>query len=216
MSAPALEIILIDLDLALAMAWKSACGNLPGVRVERGSIFDVECDAVVSPANSFGFMDGGIDAQYTARFGERVEQAVRRAIFERHGGELLVGEAEIVQTGDAAQPWLIAAPTMRVPSVLEQTTVNPYLAVRAVLRLIRHGVFTEGPLAGQSVAGTVRRVAIPGMGTGVGRLPAEICARQMRTAIEEHALGPFAFPTSWAEASERHQLLYTDKPVRLQ
>ena len=36
----------------------------------------------------------------------------------RHHGELLVGAAEIVETGDEAFPYIIAAPTMRVPHVL--------------------------------------------------------------------------------------------------
>jgi hypothetical protein len=54
------------------------------------------------------------------------------------------------------------------------------------------------------------------MGTGVGGVPAEICARQMRAAIDRATAPRHALPTSWAEASEEHQLLYTDKPARLQ
>jgi hypothetical protein len=38
----------------------------------------------------------------------------------------------------------------------------------------------------------------------------------MRIAIDEVLLGRQRMPTSWAEASERHQLLYTDRPTRLQ
>jgi O-acetyl-ADP-ribose deacetylase (regulator of RNase III) len=40
------------------------------VTVHQVSILDVACDAVVSPANSFGFMDGGIDAVYLSLFGK--------------------------------------------------------------------------------------------------------------------------------------------------
>jgi hypothetical protein len=64
-----MEIVLTSLDQDLASSWKSVCGDLPGVSVYKGSIFDVKCDAVVSPANSFGFMDGGIDLRYSDRFG---------------------------------------------------------------------------------------------------------------------------------------------------
>lgn len=32
--------------------------------MHEGSILDVEGDALVSPVNSFGFMDGGIDRAY--------------------------------------------------------------------------------------------------------------------------------------------------------
>ena len=56
-----MNIVLAAVESELADAWERFCGDLDGVRVHRGSILDVNCDAVVSPANSFGFMDGGID-----------------------------------------------------------------------------------------------------------------------------------------------------------
>ncbi len=37
-----------------------------------------------------------------------------------------------------------------------------------------------------------------------------------RTAVEDHLLDGYRLPKSWAEASERHQQLYTDRPERLQ
>jgi len=95
-------------------------------------------------------------------------------------------------------------------------SVNAYMAVRAVLLLVRHGVFRAGQHQGQPVADHVRTVAFPGMGTGVGRIGANTCARQMRAAFADVLFGQYSMPQSWAEASERHQLLYTDRPRRLQ
>jgi O-acetyl-ADP-ribose deacetylase (regulator of RNase III) len=211
-----MKIILSARDAELEKAWRDHCGDLENVNVHAGSILDVGCDAVVSPANSFCFMDGGIDALYTQRFGCQVQDRLRRKILEQHHGELIVGNAEIVETGDASIPFLIAAPTMRVPMVLERNTVNPYLAARAVLLLVRHARFTEGKFAGSEIAGVVNTIAFPGLGTGVGRVGFHTCARQVRAAIEEVLLDRFSMPCSWAEASERHQLLYTDRPTRLQ
>jgi hypothetical protein len=65
MGVMAMRIILTAVDRELAGAWRRCCGDVEGVEVQEGSIFDVHCDALVSPANSFGFMDGGIDALYT-------------------------------------------------------------------------------------------------------------------------------------------------------
>lgn len=206
-----MKIVLAATENRLAGAWEKAFTGLADVGVHRGSIFDVACDAVVSPANSFGFMDGGIDALYLERFGVEVQSRLRRLILDRHHGELLVGSAEVVETGDPAQPFLIAAPTMRVPMVLGPETVNPYLATRAVLLLAKHGTS-----AGERLSDRLRTIAFPGMGTGVGRVPAEICARQMRAAVDEFLLEGYRMPKSWAEASERHQRLYTDRPTRLQ
>jgi O-acetyl-ADP-ribose deacetylase (regulator of RNase III) len=102
----------------------------------------------------------------------------------RHHGELLVGAAEIVETGNLRIPFVIAAPTMRVPMILADT-VNPYLAARAVFLLIRHAVIPAGALSGEPVSAAVRSVAFPGLGTGVGRVDPNTCARQVRAAIEE-------------------------------
>jgi len=211
-----MRIILAARETLLADVWEDAFSGVSNVSVHRGSIFDVECDAVVSPSNSFGFMDGGIDALYSDRFGWDVQQRLRRLIFDRHNGELLVGSAEVVETGNFTHPYLIAAPTMRVPMVLDEKTINPYLATRAVLLLAKKGIFWQGDFKGQNVSSVIETIAFPGMGTGVGRVPAEICARQMRAAVDDILHEKFSFPKSWAEASEIHQLLYTDRPVRLQ
>src|SRR4051794_7571100 len=199
-----MKVVLTAVDEPLAAAWEAFCGDVEGVEVYQGSILDVDCDAVVSPANSFGFMDGGIDALYMAYFGSTIQFLVRQAIYDRHHGELVVGTAEIVETGDRAIPYLIAAPTMRVPMALHES-VNPYLAARAVLLLVALGHFPDGALAGHPIADHVRTIAFPGLGTGVGRILPATCARQMRAALDEVSgivRGQYRLPQSWAEASE--------------
>jgi len=210
-----LRLVLAAVEPPLADAWEDACGDLAFVTVHRGSILDVACDAVVSPANSFGFMDGGIDAGYMEFFGESIQLRVRRQIYDHHAGELLVGAADLVATGHAAIPFLSAAPTMRVPMVLHES-VNAYRAARAVLLLVQRGRFVSGRHAGERIAERVRVLAMPGLGTGVGRIGFSTCARQVRAAIDDILLGGYEMPHSWAEASERHQLLYTDRPRRPQ
>ena len=200
---------------ALADAWERFCGDLGFVEVQRASILEADVDAVVSPANSYGFMDGGIDALYLDHFGREMVQDLARAIVEQRYGELLVGDALVVPTGAGRIPWLIAAPTMRVPMRLDET-VNPYLAARAVFLAVEHGRVALGPHAGELVREHVKRVAMPGLGTGVGQVSPSVCAHQVRQAIDDILLGAYRMPQTWGEASERHQLLYTDRPRRLQ
>lgn len=215
MTSVAFKLVLVSIDPGLTKAWKVFCGDLPNVEIMQGNILDVECDAVVSPANSFGFMDGGIDALYLDHFGRDIQTSVRRQIHEHHGGELLVGDADIVGTGDQAIPYLIAAPTMRVPMKLRDS-VNPYLAARAVFRLVTSGKFASGEKHGRAVDEVVKTVAMPGLGTGVGGIGANTCAQQVAVAFSDVVLGTYEMPKTWAQASERHQLLYTDRPTRLQ
>ncbi len=207
-----MEIILAAPEPRLADAFALHTEAMESVTVTAGSILDVDCDAIVSPANSFGFMDGGIDAVYVDHFGPVVQDRVRRRILMDYDGELLVGQAAIVETDDDAIPFLIAAPTMRVPMWLGAETVNPYLATRAALSLALRGTSSDG----QRILDRVHRIAFPGMGTGVGGVPADIAARQMAAAIRTVRARPIRLPRSWAEASEDHQRLYTHKPIRLQ
>ncbi len=100
---------------------------------------------------------------------------------------------------------------MRVPMILS-ATVNVYLATRAVILLGLYGHFPDG----SAVSEDVRTVALPGMGTGVGRVPPDTCARQMKGAVEDVLLSKSTFPSSWHEAQTKHQLLYGDSTRNLQ
>jgi O-acetyl-ADP-ribose deacetylase (regulator of RNase III) len=120
-----------------------------------------------------------------------------------------------METGDSKIPYMIVAPTMRVPMVLTES-VNAYLATRAALLCVMNQQFLSGSDQGRPVAEKIDRLAFPGMGTGVGQLGPVTCARQMRAAIDDVLLDRFTPPRTWAEAGERHQLLYTDHPRRMQ
>jgi len=210
-----MKIYLTAVENELADAWESHCGSLPDVVIHRGSIFDLRVDAVVSPANSFGFMDGGIDHLYSQRFGWGVQRKLRELIQIRYHGELVVGSAEIVETDNMTIPFVIAAPTMRVPMILRDT-VNPYLSARAVMLLVKHGIFSSGSLEGEQISSAVQSIAFPGLGTGIGQVSPNTCAHQVKTAIEEVMLGKGSYPRTWAEAQQQHQLLYTDRVRNLQ
>lgn len=196
------EIQLVAVDKPLADAWRRWCGELDAVTVREADICSVSCDAFVSPANSFGFMDGGIDATYLKHFGRDLQDGVRKQIRDHHDGELLVGEAMLVPTNRRPE-YLIVAPTMRVPMRLPADSVNPYLAMRAIVRLIRKNPH-------------VRSIAVPGLGTGIGGIGPNTCARQVRAALDDFLFGKLHTPATWAEASSHHQSLYTDRPTRLQ
>jgi O-acetyl-ADP-ribose deacetylase (regulator of RNase III) len=210
-----MQIILTAVEDSLADAWRRFCGDLDFVRVYRGSILDIPCDAIVSPANSFGFMDGGIDFVYMRHFGPSIEERVQSMIRERHQGELLVGTADLVDTEDPSFPYLIVAPTMRVPMPLTDS-VNPYLAARAIFRLVKHGRFSFAAGQEEPIRDRIRTMALPGLGTGVGQVGPNTCARQVREAINDVILDRFSSPKSWVEANVRHQLLYRDRPAKPQ
>jgi O-acetyl-ADP-ribose deacetylase (regulator of RNase III) len=178
---PELRLVLCALDESLADAWSGIAEGREGITVHRGSVLDVVVDAAVSPANSYGWMRGGVDAIYARAFPE-VEQRVRSAVLAYHGGELPVGEALLVPTGTPSPRWLISAPTMREPGEqLPADTVHPYLAARAMFRLWFGAALDNGT----PVRRVVRSIAVPGLGTGVGGADPALCARQVAAAWDE-------------------------------
>lgn len=194
-----MKLKLYHRDKTLGDAWSVFFDDIDRIDIINGNICDTDCDAIVSPANSFGFMDGGLDWQLSEKFGWDLQERVQRIIKERAINELLVGEALIVSTSSKKIPWVICAPTMRVPMHIK-TSINAYLAMKAILTtVLRHREKPE-----------MNSVAIPGLGTGVGALAHESCAVQMYTAYKEIILGEFEFPKDFG-AAQKAQLKLNDK-----
>lgn len=164
------------------------------VEILQGNILNLSCDALVSPANSFGEMSGGLDKAIDDFYGGNAQPSIRHAIGERFFGELAVGNAIILPMNTKQFPLLIVAPTMRIPGNV-QRTINAYLAMRAVLVAIsQHN---------KQANGSIHNVAIPGFCCGIGGMSPQESAEQMRVAydmiIEEKwktvihpALAPYA------------------------
>ena len=125
-----LRIHLRDQSAEVVAAWQDALAGAAQRRDLRGRhLRGPTADAIVSPANSFGYMDGGIDGVYAQRFGPEMCGRLHVLIKAAWDGELPVGCAVVVETGDRAIPYLVGAATMRVPMDVSET-VNAYLAFR--------------------------------------------------------------------------------------
>lgn len=161
-------LVLRDTDPHVVLAFTQIFGGHDHVSFGSGDLLGAELDAVVSPANSFGRMDGGIDLHYRNEFGLEVERRLREAIEQRYeDAELPVGEALVVQTGHAKIKRMIAAPTMRTPQNIRGTDN----VRRAMLAALRVASGLQGP--------AIARLGVPGMGTGVGRMDPFDAAEQM-------------------------------------
>ncbi len=167
------RVFLHTFDSAMAEAWRAVFSGVPDALIVEGDILEDACDAIVSPANSFGFMDGGIDLAYRRHFGMELQSRVQAKIKDEFFGELPVGQATVVPTGHVTVPYLVAAPTMRIPDRIGDT-VNVYLSFRAaLLAVLAYNV------------GSVPRIATlraPALGTGIGAMPFTRAAVQMRAA----------------------------------
>lgn len=207
MDAPTLNIHLRDRNPGMADAWREFFIGAEHVTISEGDIFGATADAIVSPANSFGYMDGGIDFVYSERFGWGLQDRLQAALREEHDGELPVGQAVIVETADTQIPYMISAPTMRVPEEVPDS-VNAYLAFRAVLRSIRE--FNRGSPR------KIASVLCPGLCTAVGRMPYRKAAQQMWLAYAIVQEGQHDYHDRKFKILFNHAAMQRGEPIRSQ
>ena len=167
------SIFLHTFDSDMASVWQKTFDGVRGVAIVEGDILTGACDALVSPANSFGYMDGGIDLAYLRFFGLELQSKVKQKIKRDFHGELPVGQAMVVPTGHESIPYLVVAPTMRIPDKIGET-VNVYLAFRAALL----AVLAQNDRSPNSI----KTLRFPALGTGVGSMPLARAAHQMHAA----------------------------------
>jgi O-acetyl-ADP-ribose deacetylase (regulator of RNase III) len=170
-----LKIKLCDINQEMVNAWKNCFESYPEVEITKGNIFEIDADALVSPANSFGFMGGGLDYHINKFFDFKLESKVQNVIRKKYNGFLPVGHALIVETNHEKFQFLISAPTMEVPLNVA-STINAYLAMRAILmEIINHNQQNENKITS---------VVIPGLAGSTGRMPFTRIAFQMLKAYE--------------------------------
>ncbi|UFR00081.1 macro domain-containing protein [Streptomyces sp. Go40/10] len=170
---PALRVVLTDVNERVVEAWRAAFADTPGIEIRKGSILDEDVDAWVTPTNSRGRMDGGVDAVIKRYLGSGIQVRVQRAIRDRFAGPMPVGSAVCVPSGATVPRYLISTPTMVRSSQNVSATLNVALACAAAFQAV-HRQNRKKP-------GSIRSVALVGMGAQTGQVPARVCANLMWT-----------------------------------
>jgi O-acetyl-ADP-ribose deacetylase (regulator of RNase III) len=168
------KVVLVDINPAMVKAWRETFEENPEVEIVQGSMLEMQTSAWVSPTNSGGRMDGGLDLVIKRNLGEPVEKRVQQQIAHRYGGIMPVGRSTCVPTGKTIPRYLISTPTMVGSNEDVSDTLNVALACAAAFQAV-HTQNEQEP-------GTIRSVALPGLGANTGRVPPEICADLMWTA----------------------------------
>ena len=184
------KFILADINAEMVEAWMEEFKEYDNFEFYCGDIFDKKADLIVSPANSFGFMNGGIDLAYSKKMGWHIQNKLQERIKSEFDGELLIGQSCLVETDYEDFPVMIAAPTMRVPMYLNGSP-NVYLAAKAIFLAAKRYKDSASCL-------------IPGLGTGTGYVPYKMCAHKMKLAYEDFYLGKAVFPARLLMANIKH------------
>jgi len=135
-----------------------------GIIVKKGDITQIDCDAIVNPANSHGYMGGGVAGAIKRIGGVEIEkEAISKA-------PIKIGKAVSTKAGLLPCKYVIHAPTMEKPA-MRIGIENVKLATKAALNL------------GANL--NLKTIAIPGMGTGVGGVPTDDAAKAISDIAKE-------------------------------
>ncbi|MCD6362752.1 MAG: macro domain-containing protein [Synergistetes bacterium] len=127
------------------------------IRIEKGDITEQDVDALVNAANNHLWMGAGVAGAIKRRGGEEIE---REAVSK---GPIPVGEAIVTKAGKLKAKYVIHA------AVMGQD-------LRTSERMIREATYNSLLRADEL---SLKSVAFPAFGTGVGGFPFDRCAKAM-------------------------------------
>jgi O-acetyl-ADP-ribose deacetylase (regulator of RNase III) len=168
------RVLLVDINPKMIKAWRETFEEDTEVEVVQGSMLEQPVGAWVTPTNARASMDGGLDAAIKGYLGGKIEKAVQNEVKARYGGHMPVGYATCVESGRPQPRFLISTPTMVQSSEDVSSTMNVALACAAAFQAVH--------MQNAKLPGSIRSVAMPGLGANTGRVPVEICADLMWTA----------------------------------
>jgi len=135
------------------------------IEVYKGDIARLELDAVVNAANNRLWMGGGVAGALKRAGGKEIEdEAVKK-------GPIPVGEAIVTGAGKLKAKYIVHAAVMAQDlktdaEKIRQATKNSLLRADEL---------------------SIRSIAFPALGTGVGGFPLDECARIMISEVRQHS-----------------------------
>ena len=168
-----LKIYLLDRNPEMYAAWNNFFSGHDNVTVICSEFTQFmrsnKVDCVVSPANSYGIMDGGYDEAITAWFGESLMKKVQQYIIDNFYGEQPLCTSFIIDT-DVQGVKLIHTPTMRIPSMITDNRIV-YHCTRSCLI--------------SALNSDVKSVVVPAFGGLTGCVPRNTVAQMMWFAFDQ-------------------------------
>lgn len=164
-----MKIYLLDRSLTMTLWWKDYFANCSNVEIVCDDFakfmktHNIQC--IVSPANSYGLMDGGYDLAITNYFGQELQKQVQKYIVDNLYGEQPVGTSIIININDYQK--LIHTPTMRLPSRIKDPMVI-YHCMRTCLMT--------------ALNNNIESIVIPAFGGSCGHVDFQIIAEMMYNA----------------------------------
>ena len=184
-----MKIYLLDRNPQMIESWKEYFGDIPNAIIvcdDFAHFMDNnKVDCVVSPANSYGLMDGGYDLAITKWFGDSLQKKVQQYILDNFYGEQPVGTSIIVDSNKDGIK-LIHTPTMRSPSKIRDTLVIYQCMRTCLIRAMESGI---------------KSIVIPAFGGAVGQVEYNVIAKMMYKAYLQLLNPPYYLNWSYVTST---------------
>lgn len=213
-----MKIYLLSINKSSTDAWEKYFRQFPTsddieiVNDDFANFMDTHPDieAIVSPANAFGLMDGGYDLAITNYFGDGLMKDVQDTIINEWYGEQPVGTSITVpiknriirtQSGATKCALLIHTPTMRTPERITDSRII-YQCMRTTLI--------------EALKQKVESIVIPAFGGQCGKVSSNTVAKMMFLAYKQICYHPNELNWEYARHIESELRITEELIKRLQ
>ncbi len=183
-----MKVYLLDNKQQIVNIWKLYFTDEPDVEPVcddfKHFMDNTEIECVVSPANSYGLMDGGYDLAISEWFGWNLAEKAQDYILEHYRGEQPVGSSFIIDSGVKGIK-LIHTPTMRIPSVIKDPMIIYHCMRTCLLTALENNI---------------QSIVIPAFGGGCGFVPPQTMCIMMYEAYKQVMNPPSELDWEYAES----------------
>lgn len=164
-----MKIYLLDINKNMTYAWQQYFKGQEGIEIVNAYFQDFmqkhpEVEGIVSPANSFGLMDGGYDKAIIDYLGQRAQTNVLTVLDLVYKGYQPVGTCLAIPF---SRYTILHTPTMRTP--------EPIIDYRVIYDCMRSCLLKARELK-------LEAIVVPAFGGLTGRVPYETIAEMMLLA----------------------------------
>ncbi len=147
-----------------------------------GNFLDLEnkFDCIISPGNSFGLFDGGIDGVINKFFSEIDEFIVhiQKQLIEMCGGYQQPGTCKLFTTGIKKCPYIAHTPTMGIPLAISDFSIIYHGMWSVLIEIHNHN--KNNPTK------KIKSILCPALGAGAGKVKPEIVYQLIKLALEDY------------------------------
>jgi O-acetyl-ADP-ribose deacetylase (regulator of RNase III) len=159
-------------------------------------------DCIVSPGNSHGIMDGGMDFAISRNFGNRDEfiKNIQDQLKLKCNCKQMPGSAKILKINSEKCKYLLHLPTMNIPSRITNKEILYWNIYNMLHKVDKHNIKYDND---------IKVICMSGLGTGCGRVQYNQFIKLFKLAYDHYLLNIELDTITWNIANRQYFELKT-------